>query len=153
VIHGYGKPQWNDVSKRKPKKSQRNLTQCHIVRHKSKMDWPDREPMSNYAVGFHLSVWNWWSLCSVLNYFALNVTFWCKAEGSLLSPDCTPCFWKASEVSMNIHSNFTVHRMEYYKNMKCKKITLLNFVFTIIQVIAMWGGRDSIRIREPRLLN
>jgi hypothetical protein len=36
---------WNDIDRRKLKKSEKNLSQCHFVRHKSHMEWPGREPL------------------------------------------------------------------------------------------------------------
>jgi hypothetical protein len=35
---------WNDIDMGKPKDSEKNLTECHFVRHKSHMNWPEREP-------------------------------------------------------------------------------------------------------------
>jgi hypothetical protein len=42
-LHEYGDPVWNDVHGRKPKNPGGNLSQCHLVRHKSHMDWPGIE--------------------------------------------------------------------------------------------------------------
>jgi hypothetical protein len=35
---------WSDVDSSKQKNSQRNLSQCHFVYHKSQMDSPSLEP-------------------------------------------------------------------------------------------------------------
>jgi hypothetical protein len=37
--------QWNDTDMEKPKNSEKNLSQCHFVYHKSHMDCPRHEPM------------------------------------------------------------------------------------------------------------
>jgi hypothetical protein len=37
---------WNEIDKGKPKYSEKTLSQCHFVRHKSHMDWPGIEPGS-----------------------------------------------------------------------------------------------------------
>jgi hypothetical protein len=36
--------QWNDIDRRKPKYSGKNLSQCHFVNHKFHMNWPGIEP-------------------------------------------------------------------------------------------------------------
>jgi hypothetical protein len=38
-----GEPRWN-ISRGKPKNSNKNLTQYHFVHHKSYLNWPGREP-------------------------------------------------------------------------------------------------------------
>jgi hypothetical protein len=35
---------WNETDKEKQKYSRKNLSQCHFVHHKSRMDWPGIEP-------------------------------------------------------------------------------------------------------------
>jgi hypothetical protein len=35
---------WNEIDRGKPKYSEKNLSQCHSVRHKSHMDCPGIEP-------------------------------------------------------------------------------------------------------------
>jgi hypothetical protein len=37
-------PRWNDIDRGEPKNLERNVFQCHFVHHKSRMDWPEREP-------------------------------------------------------------------------------------------------------------
>jgi hypothetical protein len=44
VIYEYGEPQRNYTDSEKLKNSKINLSQCHLVHHKSHMDWPGREP-------------------------------------------------------------------------------------------------------------
>jgi hypothetical protein len=44
MIYEYGELRLNDIDRRKPKNSEKNLSQCHFVRHKSHMDWPWHEP-------------------------------------------------------------------------------------------------------------
>jgi hypothetical protein len=38
MIYEYGKPEWNDTDREKPKNSGKNLSQCHFVNHKPHMD-------------------------------------------------------------------------------------------------------------------
>jgi hypothetical protein len=40
----FGERRWNYIDRRKPKNSEKNLSQCHFVNHKSHMDWPGRKP-------------------------------------------------------------------------------------------------------------
>jgi hypothetical protein len=42
IIHEYGEPWWDDIDRRKPKNSEKDL--CHFVHHTFYMEWPGREP-------------------------------------------------------------------------------------------------------------
>jgi hypothetical protein len=44
MIYGYGERRWNDIDRGKPKYSEKNLSQYHLVHLKSHRDWPGREP-------------------------------------------------------------------------------------------------------------
>jgi hypothetical protein len=44
MIDEYVESQWNGNDRAKQKNSEKNLSQCHSVLHKSHMDWPGREP-------------------------------------------------------------------------------------------------------------
>jgi hypothetical protein len=38
MMYEYGEPRWNDIERRKLKKSERNLSQYHFVHHKFQVD-------------------------------------------------------------------------------------------------------------------
>jgi len=42
---------WNDTSRRKPKYSKENKSQCHFVYHKSHIDWPWVETWASAVKG------------------------------------------------------------------------------------------------------
>jgi hypothetical protein len=44
VICECGEPRWNGTDREKPNNSEKNVSQCHFVHHKSQNDWPGREP-------------------------------------------------------------------------------------------------------------
>jgi hypothetical protein len=54
-------PRWNDIDRGKPKISEKHLSQCHCVHHKSHMDWPRYEPGHS-----HTSVLDPVNFCSLL---------------------------------------------------------------------------------------
>jgi hypothetical protein len=43
-LYEFRERRWNDIDRENPKNSEKNLSQCHLVHHKSHMDWPGREP-------------------------------------------------------------------------------------------------------------
>jgi hypothetical protein len=43
VIYENGEPRWNDIDRVKAKNSDKNMSQCHLVNHKSHMEWLGRE--------------------------------------------------------------------------------------------------------------
>jgi hypothetical protein len=51
-IYEYGERLVNDTDMGKPKNSEKSLSQCHCVPHKSHMDWPGHEPSP--------AQWDWW---------------------------------------------------------------------------------------------
>jgi hypothetical protein len=44
MLYDYGEPRWNVTERGNPKNSERNLSQCYFVRHKSHMDRPGHKP-------------------------------------------------------------------------------------------------------------
>jgi hypothetical protein len=44
LIYEYGERLWNNIDREKPKKSEKNLSQCFFAHNKSHMDWPGRIP-------------------------------------------------------------------------------------------------------------
>jgi hypothetical protein len=44
MIYEYGERRWNDIDRGNPKKSEKNLSQSHFIKHKSHMDWRGGEP-------------------------------------------------------------------------------------------------------------
>jgi hypothetical protein len=53
----FGERRWNDIDRGKPKNSEKNLSQCHFVNHKSHTDWPGREPGPPRWWGRRLTTW------------------------------------------------------------------------------------------------
>jgi hypothetical protein len=45
MIYDYGEPRWNNTDRGNRKNSDRTLSQCHFIHHKSHMDWAGREPV------------------------------------------------------------------------------------------------------------
>jgi hypothetical protein len=74
MIDEYGEPWWNDIGRGKPKISEKNLSQCRFVHHKSHMDW-------NWAFavrGRRLTAWAMTRPLSCVNAFGL-VRIFCIA--------------------------------------------------------------------------
>jgi hypothetical protein len=48
---------WNEIDRGKPKYSEKNLSQCHFVYHKSHMDWPRHRTQASAVGGRQLTSW------------------------------------------------------------------------------------------------
>jgi hypothetical protein len=46
MIYEHGEPWWNDIGRGNPKNSEKDLSLCHFVHHKSPIDLPESEPVS-----------------------------------------------------------------------------------------------------------
>jgi hypothetical protein len=55
TIYEYGELRWNDIDRRDPKNSEKTLSQCHSVHHKSKLDWPGYAPGCERSANNRLS--------------------------------------------------------------------------------------------------
>ena len=61
--------QWNESDSGKPKYSKKNLSQYHVVHHKSHMDWNGIEPGASAVTGRRLTAW---AMARPIHLFSLN---------------------------------------------------------------------------------